>query len=77
MDTPVLLLLLPSMDTLVLLLLLPSMDTPAMLDLDMDMPDTTASVRQRLTLMLTLSARWLLDSQLLMPMPLAMATMLE
>merc|ERR1711892_966223 len=62
MPTRLLLLPLP-MDTPVLLLPLLSTDTPV---LDTDMPDTTASVRLRL--MLTLSLRSLLDSPSITPL---------
>merc|ERR1712106_302862 len=75
MPTRLLLLPLP-MDTPVLLLPLLSTDTPV---LDTDMPDTTASVRlrQKLTLMLTLSLRSLLDSPSITPLLPDMPTMLE
>merc|ERR1739838_620676 len=49
----------------------------AMLVLDMDMLDTMASVRLRLTLMLTLLARLLMDFLLPMPTLPAILTMLE
>merc|ERR1739838_611183 len=73
------LLLLPlPMDTQVLLLPLLSADTPV---LDMDMPDTTASVRLKPKLipmlMLTLSLRSLLDSPSITPLLPDMPTMLE
>merc|ERR1712106_323499 len=75
LDMPTRLLLLPlPMDTPVLLPPLLSTDTPL---LDTDMPDTTASVRLRLTLMLTLSLRSLLDSPSITPSLPDMPTMLE
>merc|ERR1711892_746304 len=79
MPTRLLLLPLP-MDTQVLLLPLLFTDTPL---LDMDMPDTMASVRLRqklipmLMLMLTLSPRSLLDSPSITPLLPDMPTMLE
>merc|ERR1711892_440768 len=66
------------MDTQVLLLPLLSADTPV---LDMDMPDTTASVRLKPKLIpmlvLTLSLRSLLDSPSITPLLPDMPTMLE
>merc|ERR1712106_551452 len=53
------------------------MDTPVLLDSDTDMLDITASVRQKLKLMLIPSVRSVLDSPSITPTLPDMATMLE
>merc|ERR1711892_238003 len=68
----------PVLDMLDMLVMLVS-DTPVLLDLDTDMLDITASVRQKLKLMLMLipSVRSVLDSPSITPTLPDMATMLE